>query len=61
MRNVCEDFGAQLPEFNGETDHVHLLAHYPPKVAISRLVGSLKGVPARRLRQEFPGHIHKHL
>lgn len=46
---------------NGERDHVHLLVHYPPKVAISRLVGSLKGVSARRLRQEFPGHIRKSL
>ncbi|PVE10163.1 transposase IS200 [Streptomyces scopuliridis RB72] len=57
MREVCTDFGAELREFNGETDHVHLLVHYPPKVALSRLVGSLKGVSARYLRQEFPGHI----
>ena len=35
--------------------------HYPPKVALSRLVGSLKGVSARRLRQEFPDHIRKYL
>jgi putative transposase len=61
MRDVCTDFGAELREFNGERDHVHLLVHYPPKVAISRLVGSLKGVSARRLRQEFPGHIRKYL
>ncbi|MFF0142581.1 transposase [Streptomyces sp. NPDC005227] len=33
----------QLVEFDGERDDVHLLVHYPPKVAISRLVGSLKG------------------
>ena len=52
MRDVCADFGAELPEFNGERDHVHLLVHYPPSVAISRLVNSLKGVSARRLRQE---------
>jgi putative transposase len=61
MRAVCSDFGADLVEFNGERDHVHLLVHYPPKVALSRLVGSLKGVSARRLRQEFPAHIRKHL
>ncbi|MFE4823248.1 IS200/IS605 family transposase [Streptomyces sp. NPDC056704] len=61
MRDVCTDFGAELREFNGERDHVHLLVHYPPKVAISRLVGSLKGVSARRLRQEFPGHIRTYL
>jgi Transposase and inactivated derivatives len=52
---------ADVGEFNGETDHVHLLVHYPPKVCLSRLVGSLKGVSARRLRQEFPGHIRKYL
>jgi putative transposase len=61
MRAVCADFETELVEFNGETDHVHLLVHYPPKVALSRLVGSLKVVCARRLRQEFPGHIHKYL
>ncbi|WP_280892236.1 IS200/IS605 family transposase [Streptomyces sp. LBL] len=61
MRDVCTDFGAELREFNGERDHVHLLVHYPPKVAISRLVGSLKGVSARRLRPEFPSHIRKYL
>jgi putative transposase len=61
MRDVCADFGAELREFNGETGHVHLLVHYPPRVALSRLVGSLKGVSARRLRQEFPGHISTYL
>ncbi len=53
MREVCADFGATLAEFNGQDDHVHLLVQYPPAVAISRLVNSLKGVSSRRLRQEF--------
>lgn len=61
MRDVCVDFGADLREFNGEADHVHLLVHYPPQVALSRLVGSLKGVSARRLRQEYPAHIRRYL
>ncbi|MFE4251467.1 IS200/IS605 family transposase [Streptomyces sp. NPDC056910] len=61
MRAVCADFETKLVEFNGKTDHVHLLVHYPPKVSLSRLVGSLKGVCARRLPQELPRHIHKHL
>ena len=50
MRDVCRDFGATLTEFNGEHDHVHLLVQYPPTVALSTLVNSLKGVSARRLR-----------
>ena len=32
MRKVCGDFGAELREFNGEDDHVHLLVEYPPKI-----------------------------
>jgi REP element-mobilizing transposase RayT len=55
MRKVCDDFGAELREFSGEDDHVHLLVEYPPKVAVSALVNSLKGVSARRLRAEFTG------
>ena len=55
MRDVCADFGAELAEFTGQAEHVHLLVHFPPTVAISRLVNSLKGVSSRRLRQEFPG------
>lgn len=41
---VCTDFEAKLIEFDGEDDHVHLLVNYPPKVAVSKLVNSLKSV-----------------
>lgn len=56
---VCEDFGARLVACDGEDDHVHLLVEYPPTVAVSRLVNSLKGVSSRRLRKRFP-HIRTH-
>ena len=54
MRAVCADFETELVEFNGGNNHVHLLVNFPPKVAISKLVNSLKGVSSRRLRQEYP-------
>lgn len=47
---VCRDFECELRETGWESDHVHLLVGYPPKVALSRLVNSLKGVSARRVR-----------
>ena len=50
---VCADFGAELIEMDGEDDHVHLLVAYPPQVSVTRLVNSLKGVSARRLRQRY--------
>ncbi|ROO61368.1 putative transposase [Micromonospora sp. Llam0] len=62
MRDVRRDFEAELVEFNGGHNHVHLLVDHPPKVAVSRLVNSLKGVPSRRPRQEFPDlarHYHR--
>ncbi|MFM8455071.1 MAG: IS200/IS605 family transposase [Gammaproteobacteria bacterium] len=51
---VCKDFDAELLECNGEADHVHLLINYPPKISISKLVNSLKGVSSRILRKTFP-------
>lgn len=57
FRSVCEGFDTQLVEFNGEADHVHLLINYPPKVSLSTLVNSLKGVSSRMLRKEF-GDFH---
>ena len=51
---VCTDFEAQLIEMDGEDDYVHLLVEYLPKVAISNLVNSLKGVSSRLLRKERP-------
>ena len=49
---VCIDFEAELVQFEGEADHVHLLVNYPPKVCISKLVNSLKGVSSRLIRQQ---------
>ena len=51
---VCRDFEATLMEMDGEHDHVHLLIEYPPKVPVSALVNSLKGVSSRLLRQRRP-------
>ncbi|MFH7321411.1 IS200/IS605 family transposase [Desulfurivibrio sp. D14AmB] len=61
---VCSDFEAELIEMNGEHDHVHLLIHYPPKVAVSALVNSLKGASSRVLRNRYPeiaGRYHKNV
>jgi putative transposase len=43
---VCNDFEAELVEFDGQDDQVHLLVHYRPKVAVSTLVNRRKGCRA---------------
>ena len=60
FESVCTDFEAQLVKFDGEHDHVHLLVNYPPKVSISKLVNSLKGVSSRMIRQKnYPSICEK--
>jgi putative transposase len=57
---LCQEFEARMVEANGEDDHVHLLVEYPPKVALSKLVNSLKGVSSRRLRQLHPEIVQRY-
>ncbi|MEU5548130.1 transposase, partial [Streptomyces sioyaensis] len=37
IRSVCEDFEVELKEFNGESNHVHLLMSFPPLVEAGQL------------------------
>lgn len=55
FREVAQRMNFQVQEFNGESDHVHALIEYPPKLSISQIVNSLKGVSSRRYGQSgFP-------
>src|SRR5450755_4115548 len=61
MRTVRGNFGTPLRLFTGDDDHLHLLAGYPPKVAVPAQVNSLKGVPARELRSQLTGQVNRHI
>ncbi len=61
FKDVRSAFEANLVEFDGEMDHVHLLIEYPPKVSISKVVNSLKGVSSRLLRKQNYPSIQKAL
>ena len=54
LEAVCRDFGATLVEMNGGDDHMHLLVEYPPKIAVSALVNSLKGVSSILAKRRHP-------
>ena len=58
---TCADFESELREAGYEADHAHLLVGYPPKVALSTLVNSLKGVSARRLRAAHLPEVERKL
>ena len=59
FKKVCKDFECELAEFNGEKDHVHLLVNYPPKVSLSKLVNSLKGVSSRKMWSDYKQMIEQ--
>lgn len=50
---TCKQMDVELIEFGGEDDHVHIMICCHPKIAISNLVGKLKGKSSYFLRQEF--------
>ena len=53
FKETTTQMGAELIEFGGEDDHVHLMLSYPPKVALSNLVGKLKGKSSYILRRDY--------
>ncbi len=59
--SVCTDFEAELLQFDGEDDHVHLLVNYPPKVSVPNLINNLKGVSSRMIRKKKYPSIRKKL
>jgi putative transposase len=57
FRDVLRKWDCDLMEFSGETDHVHLLVDAHPALELSRLIGNLKTVSARRIRSEYAEHL----
>lgn len=54
FKELCLAFDADLTEFNGESDHDHLLISTSPKTpSVAKLVNSLKATSSRRMRREF--------
>ncbi len=56
---LCEKWECGLLEFNGESDHVHMLLELNPKVALSTFINNLKTVSSRYIRKDFSAHLSK--
>ena len=51
FRTVAKSLDCNIIEFNGDTDHVHALLEYPPKLSVSKLANAFKGTSSRRYGQ----------
>lgn len=54
IRMLCEWKSCEVEELNVQEDHIHLLVSVPPKVSISKLMGTLKGKIAKKLFKSYP-------
>ncbi|MFM1841330.1 MAG: hypothetical protein RLZZ490_61 [Cyanobacteriota bacterium] len=51
FNDVAKKMDFRVIEFSGESDHVHVLIEFPPKLSVSQMVNALKGVSSRRYGQ----------
>lgn len=58
---TCKQMDCELIEFNGEDDHIHMMINVHPKLAISNLVGKLKGKTSYFMRKYYNYHVKQYL
>lgn len=54
IKMLCEWKSCEVQELNVQEDHIHLLVSVPPKVSISKLMGTLKGKIAIKSFKSYP-------
>lgn len=57
--SVAQKWDSKIIEFNGESDHVHLLLSYPPHKLLSNLIANLKATASKTLWREFESELAK--
>ena len=60
FQDIAGHHGFEIEEMEVDKDHVHLFLSFPPKYSIGQVVGLMKAVSAKEIREEFP-EIRKHL
>jgi len=59
VRTLCESWGCELKELNGEADHLHVLFEGKPSMELSGFVNNLKTVTSRLIRRDHGAHLAK--
>lgn len=59
VQHICQKWGCNCIEFNGEADHVHLLFSYYPQMQLSKFIGSLKSYTSQTIRKEFHAEVKR--
>ena len=59
MESVLKSWDSELLEFNGESDHIHLLISYPPHKLLSSLIANLKATSSKAMWRRFEAVVSK--
>jgi len=51
---TVRQLGGTLYTVNGVEDHVHLIAHLPPTIAVAEAIGKIKGSSTHWIHESFP-------
>lgn len=54
LRSKAIGLGATVFALNGTADHVHLVAAVPPKIAVAKFIGQIKGVASTKFNKPAP-------
>jgi REP-associated tyrosine transposase len=58
IRDKCRHLGCTCHEVNAVEDHVHLALEIPPSLAISTVIGQIKGASSHVINERQPGSIY---
>ncbi|KAA3656346.1 MAG: IS200/IS605 family transposase [Chloroflexi bacterium] len=56
MRHKAHSLEAIIHALNGIEDHVHMVVTIPPKLAVAKFIGQVKGVASTRFNKEHKEH-----
>jgi putative transposase len=54
LRHKCQTLGVMVHALNGSTDHVHLVATVPAKLALAEFMHDLKGASSHFVNEDLP-------
>ena len=54
FQEIAGHHGFEIEEMEVGKDHVHLFLSFPPKYSIGQVVGLMKAVSAKEIREELP-------
>lgn len=59
LKDLLLKWDSKVVDFNGESDHVHLLFQYTPQTDLPKFINNIKTVTSRYLRKEFPDRVNQ--